>query len=76
MKLREITADDLGKSVSLKARHVDVTGRLEAYSHQAGAFTEARQGRITRSSVETSLTIAGHDFDFGELLDAEIEVHP
>lgn len=73
MKLQDLVASDLGRGVKLEARHIDIVGILEAYSHRkASAFTSS-PGAL-RSSIETSATIAGHDFSFEELVGAEIEV--
>lgn len=75
MKLRELTADHLGKLVALKASHIEVEGVLEAYGHRHAKFVEAHRPGQVRSTIETAVTIAGHGFDFHELVGAEIEVH-
>jgi hypothetical protein len=75
MKLGDLVAGDLGEGVTLKARHINVTGTLEAYGHQMSKFVEAHQPGQVRSTIETAVTISGHMFDYHELVGAEIEVH-
>lgn len=76
MRLRDLTADHLGKLVTLKARHINAQGVLEAYGHQHSKFVEAFQPGAVRSTIETSVTISSHSFSFHELVGAEMEVQP
>lgn len=76
MKLRDLTADDLGKRVVLRAPVITVTGTLEMYGHSQSDLFLSHQGSVSRPVIDTSVTIAGHDFTPDELEQADIEVLP